>query len=1061
MSASGLVLPLRKPGSETIGPLPTVRNKARKSASDGPRAWTGHNEAHKAVQDPRRRKTSGRAVGRIASRRRLIAALALILCATGSHAAPPGPFQIDGQGTIFDNPGQTSPEGSQLEYPLACLTPPGSTRQSILTGAGPSVYRTITLDPTEQAFYVEGGPAVPYPVVGAQPFDFTQGNLLMVGPVDASGAPKIYGEMFIDSSSPHAVGLFDAATGTLEQVSLTYGLPVAQIDVDGDGVPEAIVLDDPNYVISWITVMDAKLTHVLFSAPITFALQTAFTVGRFDSSGRAEIVTSAGLVYQLAPSGMTQVGSIPATLNGNPIRLLAAGDVNGDGVDEIIAVYEPATVVAYRLNTQTPLWQVTPTLNSTDLIVTLSVLDLAGNGHLQVLAGQQADDPAIQSGGIYVFDGATGAQQLAFAHPDQGLSSLTACDVEGTGVLDLVSEQWIYDGASRLYVNDSRTGAQKYRSHHEAGPVEGVVVADVEGTGSPEVVFMPNGIVGDGDLALHARDAATFARLWDTPSPFLPVLGTGALDTLAAGNAAGDGHTDLVVGSTQNGNGIIWIVDGPTHTLMRTIQLDPGDNVAGVVLADLDGTGAPKIVAGVWGYMPAIPRLEVIDGSTGTRLWHVPIGSEPLAVLRLKVADLNGDGHDDVIVHMNIDYSGGPEIYVLDGATHAIRPLAVTNVSAFESIVTGAGAPLGLAVAHDDDGSIELFDSASGSSLGKHVACHGQMNALSRDNLSSAGPEEVLFNCGNQLGWMALETGATELFTANVGNYLGFSDNLFSFGTGPSTDRILVNSNIGIVHLSPTPSLPPYLYPIAPGGDGYYATHWRTLGGGAITSGTFDGSATPTLKLLSQPTYGTVTLGANNTFSYQANGPHKGVDSFVIQASTAQGTSPPTSILMILTNAAPIMVPGEIPNAGTLSVTPGGSGTAVIPATDADGDPLTFQLQQNPTQGTVTFQGYGAVYTANPGASGTDTFSVVAFDQLEYSTPFVVTVTIAAASPPPPPPPSPPPSPPPAPPSGGGGGGGGSIDPVTLVLLLAWGLAHHLRQRRSHRPVPGTDRLRS
>ena len=991
-------------------------------------------------------------MGRIDRGRRSLAALALGCCASACYAANPGPFQVDGQGFVFDNPGQTTPLGSQLQYPISCITPTGAGRQSILTGAGPPVWRTLTLDPAEQAFYAEGGPEVPYPVVTSQPLGFTQGNLLMVAPVDASGAQKVYTEMFVDFDSPHAVGVFDLATGALEHVALPYGLPVALIDVDGDGLPEAIVLNDPTLNVFAITVMDAQLTHELYSAPITFtSLGTAFAVGRFDSSGHAEIVTDAGLVYQLTATGMTQVGSIPATLNNEPIRVLAAGDVKGDGIDEIIAVYDPATVVAYSFNTQSTLWQVTPTLDSGDLITALSVVDLYGTGHLEVLAGQQSDNSAVQLGGIYVFDGATGAQQLAFLRPDIGLSSLTACDVEGTGTLDLVSEQYVVNGPSRLYVNDSRTGAQKYRSNDEAGPVDGVVVADVEGTGSPEVVFMPNGIVGDGDLALHARDAATFARKWDTPSPFLPVLGTGPLDTLAAGNAVGDGHTDLVVGSTQNGNGMIWIVDGPTHTLVQTIQLDPGDNVAGVVLADLDGTGTPKIVASVWSTAPAIPRLEVIDGATGTRLWHVAIGSEPLAVLKLKVADLNLDGHDDVIVHMNLDYSGGPEIYVLDGATHALRSLPITSVNAFESIVASPGAPLDLAIAHGD-GTIELFDSTSAASLGKHTACALGINALSRDNLSSAGPEEVLFTCGSQLGWMALQTGATQLITANVGNYLGVSDNLFSFGTGPSTDRILVNSNIGVAHLSPTPGLAPYINPVAPTTSQEYATHWRTPGGGTIASGTFDGSAPPTLTLLSQATHGTVTV-AGSAFGYQANAPYEGPDAFVVQASTAQGTSAPTTILMLLTNVPPVIVP----TTASLTVAPGGSGSVMISASDGDGDPLTYHLAHAPAQGSVKFDGNQAIYTANAGSSGTDTFSVTAFDQLDYSEPLVVTVTIAAASPPPPPPPSPLPSPPPAPSSGGGGGG--SLDPVTLGLLLVWALTYLQRRYHARHLVPTLRRI--
>ena len=194
------------------------------------------------------------------------------------------------------------------------------------------------------------------------------------------------------------------------------------------------------------------------------------------------------------------------------------------------------------------------------------------------------------------------------------------------------------------------------------------------------------------------------------------------------------------------------------------------------------------------------------------------------------------------------------------------------------------------------------------------------------------------------------------------------------------------------------------------------------------------------MKLVSQATHGTVTV-AGTGFEYQANGPYQGPDAFVVQASTAQATSAPTTILMIMQESAPFMNP----DTGSLPVTPGGSGTVTIPA-QGGGGPLTYQVVQAPTKGVVKLNGDQATYTANAEASGTDTFSVRAFDELDYSDPFVVTVTIAAATPPPPPPPTPPPTS-----SSGGGGGGGSVDPLTLGALLVCAIAYLQRRRRHNR----------
>jgi len=63
---------------------------------------------------------------------------------------------------------------------------------------------------------------------------------------------------------------------------------------------------------------------------------------------------------------------------------------------------------------------------------------------------------------------------------------------------------------------------------------------------------------------------------------------------------------------------------------------------------------------------------------------------------------------------------------------------------------------------------------------------------------------------------------------------------------------------------------------------------------------------------------------------------------------------------------------------------------------DPDGNPITAQLVTGPTRGTVALQPDGSfVYTPNPGANGTDTFTYNARDpQVPSAVPAVVTITI-------------------------------------------------------------------
>jgi len=134
----------------------------------------------------------------------------------------------------------------------------------------------------------------------------------------------------------------------------------------------------------------------------------------------------------------------------------------------------------------------------------------------------------------------------------------------------------------------------------------------------------------------------------------------------------------------------------------------------------------------------------------------------------------------------------------------------------------------------------------------------------------------------------------------------------------------------------------------------------------------------------------------------------------------------PTTVPVVLQNSAPSLAQP----AASLTVQAGSAGSVNVAPSDSDQDQLTLVVVQAPSKGTVQFNGNTAVYSANTGSSGTDTFSVEAFDQLEYSSPMVVTVSITPASS------TPPSNPPPTTPVSGGGGGG-TIDLWTLAALLA------------------------
>jgi Bacterial Ig domain len=460
-----------------------------------------------------------------------------------------------------------------------------------------------------------------------------------------------------------------------------------------------------------------------------------------------------------------------------------------------------------------------------------------------------------------------------------------------------------------------------------------------------------------------------------------------------------------------------------------------------LAVADVDASGHPRILAGVDG--SGGPRLEAIDGATGARLWHTAIPS-PSGVLKIKAADMNHDGHDDIVVHVGSDFQNGAEIYIVDGSTHNAAAVAATSLSAFEVIDINGDAIPELALAHVD-GSIDVLDVGSGSILHHYHACAAdpitiQLTAIAVDKLSSASPGDVLYTCGSHVAWMSLTSGASEVITDVIANQVGVGNNLLSFGTDAASDRIVVGSYVGVTHLGPVNALAPYVDPGNSISTNVFSGHWAQPFSNQITFGTFDG-VSASLELVSGPTHGKITMdGATGEFTYTGAAPFKGTDYFVVRARTAAATSAPTTVPLVLANSPPSLASTQ----ASVMVQAGSSVSVNLSPTDIDqGDTLTLLIVQTPTQGTIQFNGDLVVYTANAGSSGSDTFAVKAFDQLDYSAPMVVSVSIQAATSAPPPT-----NPPPTTPASSGGGGGAINSAFLLALLLMLGARRRGQQCR-------------
>ncbi|MEH7507273.1 tandem-95 repeat protein, partial [Priestia megaterium] len=129
-----------------------------------------------------------------------------------------------------------------------------------------------------------------------------------------------------------------------------------------------------------------------------------------------------------------------------------------------------------------------------------------------------------------------------------------------------------------------------------------------------------------------------------------------------------------------------------------------------------------------------------------------------------------------------------------------------------------------------------------------------------------------------------------------------------------------------------------------------------------------------TYGLLTGPVNGTVVVNPDGTYTYTPNENYNGVDSFSVVVSDGQGG---TAVSTITITILPVNDPPVGPNVITVTTFEESPVTGQIVATDPEGDPLTYTLQDLPTNGTAVINQEGLfTYVPNENFAGNDTFTV-------------------------------------------------------------------------------------
>ena len=357
------------------------------------------------------------------------------------------------------------------------------------------------------------------------------------------------------------------------------------------------------------------------------------------------------LTLPLSAQALSGVFEEHFTIAGLGSSVAGAGDVNGDGFDDVIvgdptALPAMGTVFVYSGRDGTELWHRNVESNLFSPLSLAGAGDVNQDGFDDVIVGTPA---AIHSGTIRgaatVYSGRDGTmiwQIHGAMHGDSlGSSVAGAGDVNKDGFADVI----VSDISARsVYVRSGPTGALLWQFNGTGAAGAG----DVNGDGFADVIVGasradPNGKMDAGSVHVYSgKDGSVF---WQ-------VDGEAVDDNLGssfagAGDVNGDGFADVIVGAFGvDPHGSVFVYSGVDGTTLWRIDGLPdvtvGTGVAGA--GDVNGDGLDDVIlSGGFGLITKFTFVgSVMDGKSLWRFDNVRVAAG--------AGDVNGDGFADVIV---------------------------------------------------------------------------------------------------------------------------------------------------------------------------------------------------------------------------------------------------------------------------------------------------------------------------------------------------------------------------------------------------------------------------
>ena len=540
---------------------------------------------------------------------------------------------------------------------------------------------------------VVNGTAWVYSLTSLPPDDFTS-EARVVDLAGNAGAVSTQAQIVHAALSAPTVALADGAessgpAGFVIQGFDGMGASISSAgDINGDGLGD-LIIGAPSYRDDGG--IDAGKAYVIFGKG------PGGIYGELDATSGQQVLD---LAYLTPVDGFIIQGDSMGDLTG--ISVSSAGDINGDGYDDLIVGAPFANGGGFHAGAAYVVFGKGPSgvYGSLDTTTGRQVLDL--------------DHLAPADGFIFQGDGTYAVPALEQPGDVAGMSVSSAGDINGDGYDDFIVGAPVASGGG-LY------------------------------TGAAYVVFGkgPGGIYGEFDAAT-GRQMLDLASL--KPADGFIIEGDSEIDLAgfwvsSAGDINGDGYDELVVGAANFSNDGTWA--GEAYVVFGK---GPGG-----IHGNVDPVTGRQVLD--------MAHLSPTDGFViqGDK-WIFDTSNYCMSTAVSSAGDINGDGYNDLIIGMNysLDDGGGGKVYVVYGkgpggvygsfdAITGRQVLDLAHLSPTEGfIIQGYSATAGVAVSSGDINGDGYDDLIVGMSSGESYVVYGKGPGGVYGNFDAATGRQVL-----------------------------------------------------------------------------------------------------------------------------------------------------------------------------------------------------------------------------------------------------------------------------------------------------------------------------